>query len=89
MMYKVYSVRLNNDMKLGTQYKTLLECRLHTLQNLQKLLNEDKTLPDVIEIYRGSQLVRLFKPVKKGGLVYLRKLSVEAINSYVNSLEGF
>ena len=88
-MYKVYSVRLSNDMKLGRQYKTLRDCRLHTLQNLQKLLDEDKMLPDFIEIYRGSQLVHLFWPVKKDGLVYLRKLSAEAVTFYVNSSEGF
>jgi predicted house-cleaning NTP pyrophosphatase (Maf/HAM1 superfamily) len=86
-MYTIYSVHLNCDMKIGRKFKTISEGKLVTLQNI--LNSSSGKLPYLVEVYKGSKLVRLFKPVRNSDTVFLRKLSAEFIESYIQSEEGF
>ena len=87
-MYTIYNVYLNHDMKIGRKFKTISEGKLVTLQNI--LNSSSGKLPYLVEVYKGYKLVRLFKPVRNSwGTVFLRKLSAEFIESYIQSEEGF
>ena len=86
-MYIIYNVYLNHDMKIGRKFKTISEGKLVTLQNI--LNSSSGKLPYLVEVYKGSKLVRLFKPVRNSDTVFLRKLPKEFIESYIQSEEGF
>ena len=86
-MYTIYNVYLNYDMKIGRKFKTISEGKLVTLQNI--LNSSSGKLPYLVEIYKGSKLVRLLKPVRRSDTVFLRSLSKEFIESYIQSEEGF